>query len=93
MSLEGDNRDWADEEREIPEILPPLRPNRRNDTEMGGVRLTENNLSKHNVRVGTVNPIVFNYTSPIGQSSYHFCSSLILKELAFCRYRILSQQC
>lgn len=60
-------RNWTEEG---PEALPPLRPNRRkgDDVELGSQRLTEYNLSKHNnVRVINVNPMVSNYTSPIGQ--------------------------
>ena len=62
------NRDWSEEG---PETLPPLRPNRRkgDDLEMGSQGLTEYNLSKHNISVRNVNPMVSNYTSPIGQFS------------------------
>ncbi|KAF7289231.1 hypothetical protein MIND_01384500 [Mycena indigotica] len=51
--------------------LPAMRPNRRRggDIEMGGIdRLTENNLSQHNLRQipsGKVHPMVHNFTSPI----------------------------
>lgn len=58
------------ETEEGPEELPPLRPNRRkdNDVELGSLKLTEHNLSKHNgVKVANVNPMVSNYISPIGQ--------------------------
>jgi hypothetical protein len=65
QSLESpESRDWDDEG------LPPLQPNRRKgeDVEMGTQSLTEHNLSKHNnVRLANVNPMVFNYISPIGQ--------------------------
>jgi len=69
----ADSQDWTEEERyNIPQKLPPLRPNRRKeyDVELGSPRLTENNLSKHNVRAGNVNPMVSNYTSPIDIASY-----------------------
>jgi hypothetical protein len=53
--------------------------------------LTENNLSKHTLRVGNVNPMVSNYTSPISQSL--FCSFLLLLlKPASCRYYILSER-
>ena len=59
------NRNWTEEGSEA---LPPLRPNRRKgeDIESGSQKLTEYNLSKHN-NVAKVNPMVSNYTSPIGQ--------------------------
>lgn len=60
----------------LPKIVAPLRPNRNRpapspDVEMdsmnpSAIRLTEGNLSQHNLRVGNVNPMVHNFTSPIG---------------------------
>lgn len=45
---------------------PPLRPNRRNEhTELGSQRPTNNTF-----RVGNVNPMVINYTSPIDIADY-----------------------
>lgn len=50
-------------------------PNRRADaggTIEGGVtvlRLTEQNLARHDLRTGSLNPLVHNFTSPIGTSS------------------------
>jgi len=63
---------WTEEERDVPEILPPLQPNRRigNDIELGSERLTVSNLSKHNLRLGNVNPMVTNYISPIDIANY-----------------------
>lgn len=62
-----------DEERDIVPVelpkLPPMRPNRKRgqEVELGGIDgLTEGNLSRHNLRPGTVNPMVHNFTSPIG---------------------------
>ncbi|KAF8633272.1 hypothetical protein AX17_004447 [Amanita inopinata Kibby_2008] len=60
----------ADETNDVPsksERLPPLRPNRRKgrDVELGGIDLTENNLSRHNLRYSSVNPMIQNYKSPI----------------------------
>ncbi|KAF4600088.1 hypothetical protein EYR40_007194 [Pleurotus pulmonarius] len=59
----------------LPKIVAPLRPNRNRlgpspDVEMdsmnpSAIRLTEGNLSQHNLRVGNVNPMVHNFTSPI----------------------------
>ncbi|KAF8806628.1 hypothetical protein BYT27DRAFT_7224369 [Phlegmacium glaucopus] len=67
-------QDWTEEEPNFPEThvdLPPLRPNRKKDIELGrNDRLTEVNLSIHNVRVGSVNPMISNYTSPIDIASY-----------------------
>ncbi|KAF8885982.1 hypothetical protein BD779DRAFT_1673425 [Infundibulicybe gibba] len=53
--------------------LPPLRPNRRRgqDIELGVAgTLAENSLSKHNFRISksNVNPMIHNFTSPIGLS-------------------------
>jgi len=59
---------WDDEERDIAAPLPPIRPNRRRGTEveLGGFeKLTETNLSVHNLRLSNVNPLVHNFTSPI----------------------------
>jgi hypothetical protein len=63
----GDNKDYE-------ETFPPLRPNRKRDVviDSGGQRLTVNNLSQHNVRAGNVNPMIHNYTSPIGLSFIAF---------------------
>jgi hypothetical protein len=73
-------RDWTEEE---PEALPPLRPNRKkgDDLELGSQRLTEFNLSKHNIRVrSNVNPMVSNYTSPIGQFFlFFFCATFFFE--------------
>lgn len=60
----------GDEERDIAAPLPPIRPNRRRGTEveLGGFeKLTETNLSVHNLRLSNVNPLVHNFTSPIGE--------------------------
>ena len=68
------NRKWSEDE---PETLPPLKPNRRkgDDVELGSQKLTERNLSKHNLnRVANVNPMVSNYISPIGQLFLFFCN-------------------
>lgn len=77
LSSEGpevDTREWIEEDRDTCEMsLPPLRPIRRQDVELGNQRLTENNLSKHTVRAGNVNPMVTNYISPIGQSFWFVC--------------------
>jgi hypothetical protein len=47
----------------------PLRPNRRQDSdiELGGMGtpLTDENLSRHNLRSSKFNPLVHNFTSPI----------------------------
>lgn len=63
---------WHEEERDLPGILPPLRPNRKkgNDIELGSEMLTETNLSRHNLRVGSINPMISNYVSPIDFASY-----------------------
>ncbi|KAG5642211.1 hypothetical protein DXG03_003403 [Asterophora parasitica] len=66
-TLAGDKY-WAEEERDSLPRLPPIRPNRRRgqDVELGGMDLmTEDNLSKHNVRPSNVNHMVHNFTSPI----------------------------
>lgn len=69
------DKHWEDdEERDMPASLPklpPIRPNRRrgHDVELGGidaVSLSESNLSKHNLRQSNLNPMVHNFTSPIG---------------------------
>ena len=74
-----ESRDWAEDEPNSPDVLPPLQPNRKteNDIELGVQRLTVNNVSKHTIIVGNVNPMISNYTSPIGQyffyrNSLHF---------------------
>lgn len=69
-------KDWSEEDMDIPASLPslpplpPIRPNRRRgaDVELGGMdgMLTETNLSKHNLRTSNLNPMVHNFTSPIG---------------------------
>lgn len=75
-----------DEERDVPANLPNFKPNRRrgDDVELGGFRvvagsnvvagLTEGNLSMHNLRQqpSSFNPIIHNFTSPIGQSCSRF---------------------
>lgn len=71
------NRNWSEEESEA---FPPLRPNRRkgDDVELGSQRLTEFNLSKHNTsRISKINPMVTNYTSPIGQFLSFFSFSFL----------------
>jgi hypothetical protein len=63
-----DKQDWTEQERNIPDThfeLPPLRPNRKQDVESEIDRLTEFNLSQCNVRIGNINPMVSNFTSPI----------------------------
>ncbi|KAJ7592193.1 hypothetical protein C8J56DRAFT_932718 [Mycena floridula] len=59
---------------EMPTKLVPIRPNRRvgDDVELGGMsRLTETNVSQHNIslshipRPSKVNPFVHNFTSPL----------------------------
>ena len=50
---------WQEEERVLPVDLPPLPKE---------VELTEGNLSVHNV-----NPMISNFTSPIGWSMSFFC--------------------
>ncbi|KJA28832.1 hypothetical protein HYPSUDRAFT_128746 [Hypholoma sublateritium FD-334 SS-4] len=61
-----------DESRDIPAELPPMVPNRRKlgrDIEMARVEsLTETNLSMHNFRESNVNPMISNFTSPIGKT-------------------------
>lgn len=58
-----------------PKTMMTFTPNRRADggrTIEGGVaimKLTEQNLAKHDVRTGSVNPFVQNFTSPIGALS------------------------
>jgi hypothetical protein len=66
--------DWEEEKDDLvslrPGKLPAIRPNRRindNEIELGGVdRLTESNLSRHNVRESRVHPMLNNFKSPIG---------------------------
>jgi len=50
---------------ELPQVLP-FRPNRKRgeDVELGGIGLTEANLSKHDLHA-SVNPMVHSFTSPI----------------------------
>lgn len=80
------NRKWSEDE---PETLPPLKPNRRkgDDVELGSQKLTERNLSKHNLnRVANVNPMVSNYISPIG---YFFFFVTFSETEILHRYRIV----
>lgn len=61
---------WDDEAKPTPRTLP-IRPNRRRgeDIELGGHGgLTESNVSLHNLHYRQVNPMVSNFTSPIGKS-------------------------
>jgi len=63
---------WDEEGRDVAAELPPIKPNRKKgsrDIEMTGVgSLTETNLSEHNLRFSNVNPLISNFTSPIGES-------------------------
>ena len=68
-----DSKHWTD--NVSPPHLPPIRPNRRKGetVEHGGIdfKLTEANLSQHNLGVSPSNatnlhPMVHNFTSPIG---------------------------
>lgn len=73
ISPKKPHKAWIhDEEQDIvPEILPPIRPNRKQGPEvvLGGIDgLSESNLSVHNIRFSNVNPMVHNFTSPIGTS-------------------------
>jgi len=73
----GRQTSWGEEEDDAPAALPgklpPIRPNRRigDDVELGGMnRLTENNISRHNISLGHIrpsnlNPFVHNFTSPL----------------------------
>ena len=67
---------WEGEERDIAAELPPIKPNRKKggrDIEMAGVgSLTETNLSVHNLISSNVNPIISNFTSPIGEFRCYF---------------------
>lgn len=63
---------WDDESRDIPAALPQMIPNRKKiDIEMAELEriesLTETNLSVHNLRGSSVNPMISNFTSPIGR--------------------------
>lgn len=67
-----EDKKWVDDVKSA-DVLPPsnLRPNRRrgDDVELGGVGpigLTETNLTMHNLHYRNVNPMVSNFTSPIG---------------------------
>ena len=65
-----DKQHWEESEEDVVADLPPIRPNRRkgnNEVQLGGIdrRLTENNLSKHNLKASNVNPLLHNFTSPI----------------------------
>jgi len=57
---------WQEEERVLPADLPPPKKGRK-------VELTEGNLSVHNVRMSNVNPMISNFTSPIGRSISPCC--------------------
>lgn len=83
----GLNGDWPEEG---PENQPPLRPNRRqDDIELEGQRVVVHTLSKHHLKAVNVNPMVTNYTSPIGLSFFSclFCSLVWNWHLG--RYRVL----
>jgi hypothetical protein len=62
---------WDEEGRDVAASLPPIKPNRKKggrDIEMAGVgNLTETNLSVHNLRFSNINPMISNFTSPIGE--------------------------
>lgn len=61
---------WADEERDIAgELSHSISKNKNGkDIEMRGFQgLSETNVSKHNLRRTKVNPMISNYTSPIGE--------------------------
>lgn len=59
-----------------PKTVVTFSPNRRAEggsTIEGGVtvlKLTERNLAEHDVRSGSIHPLVHNFTSPIGASCY-----------------------
>ncbi|KAJ7125428.1 hypothetical protein C8R44DRAFT_618808 [Mycena epipterygia] len=83
------HKEWAysDEEHDIPTLpraTPVMRPNRRRgeDVEMGGFTgLTEGNISQHNLYrlpSGKLNPLVHNFTSPIGRYLHCFCGITVL---------------
>ncbi len=79
----SDGKYWDEEQRDVAAPLPPMRPNRRRGTEveLGGFdKLTETNLSVHNLRLSNVNPLVHNFTSPIGEwfISFPFISRVML---------------
>jgi hypothetical protein len=74
----GDNPWDRDEARDVPAALPVMKPNRKRgrDVELGGIEaLTETNLSNHNLRLSNVNPMLQNFTSPIGAFSLVSCIS------------------
>lgn len=74
----GDNLWDRDEARDVPAALPAMKPNRKRgkDVELGGIEaLTETNLSMHNLRLSNVNPMLQNFTSPIGAFSLISCIS------------------
>jgi len=53
--------EWQDEERDVPAELNFPRKSKANE-------LSESNLSVHNIRMmATVNPMISNFTSPIGE--------------------------
>jgi hypothetical protein len=76
-----DSKHWTD--NVSPPHLPPIRPNRRHGetVELGGIdfKLTEANLSQHNLGVppssaSNLHPMLHNFTSPIG---LNFLSSYV----------------
>ena len=74
----GDKLWDRDEARDVPAALPAMKPNRKRgkDVELGGMEaLTETNLSIHNLRLSNVNPMLHNFTSPIGAFSLVSCIS------------------
>jgi len=72
---------WTDENERVVDVLRTeatpapayvpspitLKPNRRHgaDVELGGIELSEANVSRHNMRASNVNAMVHNFTSPI----------------------------
>lgn len=79
MPLSPTSKTWINDEETDTTVtvsspkLPIMRPNRRRggDVELGGIDgLTENNLSRHNLRPSNINPVVHNFTSPI--SAFRF---------------------
>jgi hypothetical protein len=67
-----DSKHWPDNEQNLSHLprLPPIRPNRKRgeSVEHGGIefKLTEANVSQHNLGSSTVHPMIHNFTSPIG---------------------------
>jgi len=76
-----------------PSSATPIRPKRRRhqDVEMGGLggALTERNLSRHNLRASRFNPMIHNFTSPIGAYFPPFPTPLLTRGFAFRRSRLL----